>query len=272
MAYQGDLLAHLADYKRSILAIRQPGLFRYRGTNVQRDHILPLTSADLNLFPLARDLAAALSSSNPDIVRHRYFHHLNSSQAFAFNLFLPFFSGSASASGALLRQLTQTAQLTSWELEAVPDPVEGTNLDAQWVTDDGTTTICEVKLSEAEFGKAADDARHRDKLARIYQPVLSGCVPPALLNAPMFFEVYQILRNVWHLARLQNGRLVFLLPRANTNLWATLTQVLGQVAPPTRSRIAIIAIEDVLQGLAADANCPSDMRIYAKGLSLKYVP
>jgi len=38
--------------------------------------------------------------------------------------------------------------------EAVPVPDEETNIDVLWATTDGVWTFCEVKLSEADFGKA----------------------------------------------------------------------------------------------------------------------
>jgi hypothetical protein len=42
---------------------------------------------------------------------HQYLHHLNSSQAFAFNLFFPYFSGGPEAASALLRALGQEGVL-----------------------------------------------------------------------------------------------------------------------------------------------------------------
>ena len=272
MTYQDQLLAHLTTYKQNVLGIQELGVFKYRGRDVLRDHILPVAHADLNLLPHARGLAPAYLSANPGVVRHRYFHHLNSSQAFAFNLFLPFFSGTPGDSARLLRALGQNAQLATWQLEAVPHPVEGTNLDALWVTDDGITTICEVKLSEAEFGKAKDDRRHRAKLAQIYQPVLSGRVHSALLAIPAFLDAYQILRNIWHLARLEHGRLVFLLPRANVRPWEAVTRVVAQVDPGLRSRIAVVAIEDALAALAASNLSTSRLSEHANDLIAKYLP
>ncbi len=272
MSYQHKLIHHLTGYKRTVLKIHPPGVFTYRGQVVAREHILPIADADQNLLPHARKLASAHLLAHPEIARHRYFHHLNSSQAFAFNLFLPYFCGTSGDSAALLAALGQTAHLASWQLEAVPDPREGTNLDALWVTDDGTTTICEVKLSEAEFGKAKDDPRHRAKLAQIYQPILNGRVNSALLALPAFLDAYQILRNIWHLAQLQQGRLVFLLPRANVKPWDAVTRVVAQVDPGLRARIAIIAIEDVLQALACSAHVPTAVAGVAQDLIVKYVP
>jgi hypothetical protein len=92
MSYQDELKYHLAEFKRFHLGIAEPGLFRFRGRNLEYHHILPAAHALANLLLEAEPAAKAFLAANPR-KRHRYFHHLNSSQAFAFNLFFPYFSG-----------------------------------------------------------------------------------------------------------------------------------------------------------------------------------
>ncbi|WP_309717062.1 hypothetical protein [Armatimonas sp.] len=87
MSYQDDLKLHLSSYKKSVLGVSVQGEFIHQGKVILYDHILPKVDTDLNLLPIARSLEGSFRKS-----RHRYFHHLNSSQAFAFNLFLPFFT------------------------------------------------------------------------------------------------------------------------------------------------------------------------------------
>lgn len=272
MGYQTLLLQHLAEYKQSVLNISEPGVFRFRGRDVAKAHILPLPMAWHNLPEPARSLTQAYLRAHPDVKRHKYFHHLNSSQAFAFSLFFPFFDGGPLASSALLRALGLSGTLATWEPEAIPDEEEGTNLDARWILTDGTTVICEVKLSEGDFGKAPNDDRHGKKLREIYAPRLRDHIDPRLLTAPAFFGAYQILRNVWHLVARPNSKLVFLLPRANTRLWQLLLPTLDAVVLATRVDIAAVAIEDVLAGLHSDAKCPNELRQYARQLERKYVP
>src|SRR6266536_2381149 len=149
--------------------------------------------------------------------RHRYFHHLNSSQAFAF-MFFPYFSGGLEPVSALLRALGQGGILAEWEPEAVPVPDEETNIDVLWATTDGVRTFCELKLSEADFGKALDDDRHRAKLVDIYSEILAGHLEAARLERLAFFDAYQFNRNVWHMVRSDLSRLIFLLPRSNAGL------------------------------------------------------
>lgn len=268
MKYQDQLNQHLANYKLSSLGIAEPGSFTYRGQELLYQHILPEGQADLNLFPRVRPIERTVGLRAK---RHRYFRHLNSSQAFAFNLFLPFFSGGPAGSSVLLRAFGQEGSVSHWELEAVPEAEEGTNIDARWVCTNGITTLCEVKLSEGEFGKTEADDRHRNKLATMYRPVLASHVDQELLAEPAFFDNYQVLRNVYHLARQSGGALIFLIPRANAKLWAALLKVLDRVAPTIRARISVLAVEDVISALAADELCPPELREHVADLIAKYL-
>lgn len=268
LLYQDCLASHLSAYKRRVLDVHEPGIFRHRGRDIPVDHILPLHRADLNLLPLARRLEVSLGLN---VRRHRYFHHLNSSQAFAFNLFLPFFNGGPASSLALLRAMGQAGTVSAWELEAVPSPEEGTNVDVQWVSETGNVSFCEVKLSEVEFGKAKADDRHRRKLETIYRPLLEGHVDQELLEERAFFAAYQILRNVWHAVRVESSTLLFLLPRANARLWEMLPGVLTRLSEPIRSRVHVVAIEDVLMRLRGDQQCPPELRTHADDMWQKYL-
>ncbi len=270
VSYQEKLKRHLADYKERHLGISKSGFFKYRGRDVKECHILPLADSDKNLFEEAQPEARAFFAGHRD-KRHRYFHHLNSSQAFTFNLFFPYFYGRPEAASALLRALGQEGALETCEAEAVPVPEEGSNIDMMWSTEDGVHTFCEVKLSEAEYGKATDDDEHRDKLERTYGPVLVTHLEAKRLEKPAFFDAYQFNRNVWHLVRENNSRLIFLLPRANEILWTQLQELLLGVVPRTRERISAVATEDVIAKLSTDVLCPKVLQAYAAKLKQKYV-
>jgi hypothetical protein len=270
LSYQDDLKKHLAEFKRENLGITLPGVFRYRGRDVHRHHILPLANSVANLLEEAVPAASAFLAIHPH-KRHRYFHHLNSSQAFAFNLFFPYFSGEPESATALLRALGQNGILAEWEPEAVPVPDEETNIDVLWTTTDGVRTFCEVKLSEAGFGKALDDDRHRGKLVNIYRETLVGHLEASRLERLAFFDAYQFNRNVWHMVRTERSRLIFLLPRANADLWSLLQHLLSGVALGTRERISVVAIEDVVANLSVDNQCPEKLRAYARKLKQKYL-
>lgn len=88
---------HLALYKARRLGVREAGVFLYRGKPVRRSHILPKELKWLNILEPYRAEIQEYVAANATIKLHKYFHHLNSSQAFALNLFYPFFNDGAAA-------------------------------------------------------------------------------------------------------------------------------------------------------------------------------
>lgn len=267
--YARKLNDHLASYKTRRLGALEPGTFTYRGEPRPYEHILPKDEQWLNLLePYRADIRQYLKSKRPAIRLHRYFHHLNSSQAFALNLFFPYFEkGGASQ---LLAALGSEGSLSSWEPECIVDEDERTNVDLAWQSG-GSRTFCEVKLSEQEFGTATDDEAHREKLERFYRPCLEGTCPPELLHPEMFFRNYQLLRNVWLIAREPGAKLVFLVPRANTTIWRRLNSFLGLLPEPLATRVRAVAVEDVIDSLAAANDLPAALRGYGELLREKYV-
>lgn len=266
--YAQQLNAHLSSYKAKHIGELKPGTFMYRGQELQYDHILPKEQQWLNVLePFRSDIQHYLTE-RPAIKLHKYFHHLNSSQAFALNLFFPYFErGGASQ---LLAAMGATGDLSSWELECIVDIAEGTNVDVTWQSG-SVRTYCEVKLSEQEFGSAQNDEAHRDKLERIYKPSLAGACAPELLQPENFFQNYQLFRNVWLVAREPGSQLVFFVPKRNIKIWRQLNAFLGLLAAPLAARVRAVAVEDALCSLAATENLPAQLSSYAELLREKYV-
>lgn len=271
MSYQATLCAHLGRYRANVLGIAERGTFRHDGIEREYDHILPLAQRHANLIGIARDQVIRYLADHPGIKLHKFFHHLNSSQAFAFNLLFPYFEGSDADAEILLKALRQVGPLRAWEPEAVPDPEEQTNVDVLWRTDRGRT-LCEVKLSETSFGKAVGDERHMRKLTDTYGPTLRGKVADDLLEPKRFFENYQLLRNLWHVVECDADQLLLLLPRANVIAWREAQNFLRNLGPGMRTRVSALAIEDVIEVLKRETPEGSDLRAHANELGRKYVP
>jgi hypothetical protein len=269
--YAADLNRHLAAYKATRLGVRQAGIFRHRGREVRHEHILPRELQWLNILEAYRSEVRQYLHQNTEVRRHRYFHHLNSSQAFTFNLFFPFFSSNCSR--VLLTAMQLPGEAAAWRLEHVADPTEGTNVDVAWQGGEPGCpwTYCEVKLSETDFGTARNDATHRDKLDRTYGPALAHYVNAELLEATQFFMNYQLMRNLWLAALKPTSSVVFLLPRRNQRLWDRLQAITDNTAPALAKRIRVAATEDVLDRLAAQEDTPPHLALYAKQLAEKYI-
>ena len=267
--YQKRLETHLADYKVHRLGIEEEGTFVFRGKARKYGHILPKPLAWLNIPEPFRKEVREFVERDDRITLHKYFHHLNSSQALAFALFYPYWVRSART---LARAFGATG-FDSWDFERIPEPDEGTNVDVWWTSKGGTNTYGEVKLSEREFGGASDDERHHRKLERTYAPILTGVVAESLLEPKTFFANYQILRNLWLASRggHEKDRVVFLTPGASPGPAKQLKAVLSKVDPSLRTRVRIVHLESLLETLASD-RAPNGLGWYARMLQEKYVP
>lgn len=266
--YQKRLQRHLAEYRVNRLGVEATGTYTHNKVTRSYGHILPAELRWLNIPEPFRLEIRAYVAANPRIKLHDGFHHLNSSQAFTFALFYPYLT---QARGTLANALG-VSSITEWKFEMIPDDGEKTNVDILWESSENITTFCEVKLSEAAFGPADDDARHKRKLKEIYAPVLGQHIDESLLEPKRFFKNYQVLRNLWLAARKGHERdqVMFLMPKANTGPVEQLNKVLQKVREPLRSRVTVVHVESLLQELAADRT-PGGLGWYAAILAEKYL-
>lgn len=116
--YQSVLQRHLAGYAKSRLGVFEEGTYEGRSY----PHVLPSRLRFLNILEPIRAEMQQYLEKNPQIKLHRYFHHLNSSQAFAFNLFFPYFAAGGQSARALSTLLGVDADALAW------DPTEGRKL------------------------------------------------------------------------------------------------------------------------------------------------
>lgn len=192
--YQDLLKRQLDVYRRDTLNISEEGVWSRNG--LAYGHILPKLKEQFNILEPFRQEIYASVIERGDFKPHQFFHHLNSSQAFALNLFWPFYLRSPQALAAAF----SCDAVIDLKLEHVEDQAEGTNVDVIWRTT-AVSIYCEVKLSESDFGTAADDCAHRYKLGKTYVPDLTGQVDEARLEPKEFFASYQVFRNLWLVAR-----------------------------------------------------------------------
>jgi hypothetical protein len=187
---------------------------------------------------------------------HRFFHHLSSSQALAFNLFFPLYPDIrptfVKTRAALGIHGTEPARV-DFEVEltnADGTKLDGTNIDVLISEVPQRRAVIEVKLTEATFGRAAHDRRHLDRLRTIYTPLLEGRLDDSLLQPTPFFRDYQLLRNLAQLRRGSDDRVLLLLPKARQQLWQFATDWCSRPELGTLSgKIAVVALEDVLAAM-----------------------
>jgi hypothetical protein len=168
------LQQHLTTYKNRVLLLQESGPWG-RPPRLY-PHILPTERRELNIVTPLRELFWRAQSQRGWRL-HRYFHHLSSSQALAFNLLFLLYPEVPSRMVFTRRLLgLPEGERCHLDFEVVLNAGEGTNIDALICAPEGTRTIVEIKLTERSFGAARADERHLAKLADIYRPLLAGRV------------------------------------------------------------------------------------------------
>ena len=219
--YQPRLTTHFEAYQAQRLPGLPDGVWVHKGQERTYPHILPKDQYQLNILPSVRDrFWNWFGTQKGEVKLHRFFHHLNSSQALCFNLFFPFLKEDGKTVDPRLLQalgIDDQGRFTG-HFERVFDKDENTNFDLYLESDSDQRIFFELKYSEAEYGSCKNDPRHCDKLEKHYRPHLREHIDAQWLEQKTFFRNYQILRNMSYLGRHIESRLFFIFPKANQQL------------------------------------------------------
>ena len=267
MKYREQLIEHLAEYKRTVLRVDASGTW----SNRPYPHILPRERLGLNiLHPFRSRWMRHVEEKQIEL--HRDFHHLNSSKAFAFNLFFPLLNGSSDTQSVLLAALGLSGRIMKWEFESVPDSKEGTNFDLWLDLAPGGQVFFEVKLTESGFGTARNDASHREKRRNIYNGRLAPRgVNPSLPNSA-FFKHYQLFRNFCYADPQTQSTVLLVIPRENENVRDDANEFIEAfVSPAYRSAVRIVYIEDLVSRLRANSAVDTGGQAALEALAAKYM-
>jgi|WetSurSiteA1Bulk_404760.scaffolds.fasta_scaffold01242_9 hypothetical protein len=244
MGYNQLIKQHLADYKSKTLGIRRDGMWKQN--NKHYPHILPEEREILNILPAYREDFCEYFDNN-GIKLHQDFHHLNSSQAMCFNLFFPFLSENKLgllASDVLSLPENEVKNAT---FEKVLEQVEGTNFDFFMEMASGSHVFFELKLSESNFGAEKPNANRKRKLDEIYHQRLTGMVAEGHLHEGIFFQHYQILRNISYLRSDRSDVLFLIFPRENEQLARTEQTINGMLTDGFKDRVRILYLEELVE-------------------------
>lgn len=239
---------HLEQYRISTLGISECGTFTHRGVERPYGHILPAERFEENILPTIRSSFWQYFRTRT-IQLHRYFHHLNSSQALCFNLFFPLMSSEDGLREILRLIGLAEADPSSSQFEFVPDPSEGTSVDFTVLLSTGARILFEIKYTEADFGSAANDPAHREKFEQIYVPRVDARFQAAYTSRESFLRHYQIMRNILHLRLDRMDQLVFLVPRLNRSLSKRLPAIYACLNDAARKHVHILYLEEVITTL-----------------------
>jgi hypothetical protein len=221
------IINHLVDYKLNVLEIEECG--NWWKNNKQYPHILPEECKYENILnnEFRPELKEIIASSK----LHRGFHHLNSSQALALNLFGPFSSGNKLEE--LNSVLNEDLAGGKGQFEYIDNAEEGTNFDFA-IVNIGKPVYFEVKYTEAEFGRAKSDPKHIEKYNSIYKNRLERFCK---ITRDEFFRDYQLWRNIIY---SDKGIVLFVLPKFRSDLIKKVESARNRLYNPKSVDIAYI--------------------------------
>jgi len=249
MNFQEACKISLSSYKKESLRVTDRGIFRYKGKDLYKDHILPTKFRNQNIIRFYRDLFFASPSSA--INYHRYFHHLNSSQALCINLFYPLMAENKLNIVLDLLGITESQVVEScFEKESDLEIGTGrkTNFDFFMQLIDRTKIYFEIKYSETGFGSAKKDDAHKRKFAATYQPLLKNndFIDPKFCKMNYFLDAYQIMRNISHIN--EESLVVFVYPMANKKIHRQAQSVIEKLLTDKgKRRYKILLLEPTIE-------------------------
>ena len=217
MNYKDEIKEHLSDYRILKMGYLDKGIWKRKDKIYEFDHVLPSNSIKLNILERYRELF--YNSELSKISYHRFFHHLNSSQAMCINFFFPLIKekklelvlNAIGIKDDLINYKTVCFEKESnFEKKGRP-----TSFDFYFQTVKGKNIYFEIKYTEYAFGKAKKDKSHIEKYNLEYSNKCSN-INEEYSNLESFLDNYQLMRNLIHVS--ENSFVVLLHPKENKRI------------------------------------------------------
>lgn len=251
MTYQNKVKDHLSKYKKVALKIEEKGAFNHQGRELYYDHILPKRHKELNILEPYRD--SFYDSLYSNITFHKYFHHLNSSQALCINLFYPLIvEGRLDLVLKILDLLEMDITHAQFEFESDLENNDGrkTNFDFYMKVLGSIRIYIELKYTEQKFGSAKNNQAHVDKYLETYLPLLrdNRFIKDEFKTMEHFLGNYQIMRNLAHLG--ESDYVVFLYPEANRTIHEHAKRAFDEILTEEGTgRLKLVSLVEIVEYL-----------------------
>lgn len=272
MDFQTRVKNHLGTYKCNVMGVAEAGIFNYQGKEYYLDYILPLDNKELNIMEKYRQ--DFFDSKYKNIKFHRYFHHLNSSQAMCINFFYPLIKEKKLEDIIRLIGLNGEVDYENVAFEKESTIEKGnerkTNFDFYIPLKSGKQVFFEIKYTEREFGKALKDNDHSKKYHNTYEPILdkNQAIKEKAKNEEFFLDNYQIMRNLLHIDN--DSYVVFVYPEGNKKIRTTALSARDDVLEQQcKNHFILLRWEELTKKLVETVD-PS-LRDYFEEFWLKYL-
>jgi len=270
MKFRDQACKHLSQYKLDTLGIKEDGIFKYRGRDIPKSHILPANQYQKNILEQYR--SNFFSSEQAQIKFHKYFHHLNSSQALCINLFHPLIT--ENRLNLFLEYLKVSPEAPSTFLFEKDSDLEvaarRTSFDFYVQLTTQSQVFVEVKYTEDGFGQAKKDSSHREKFHTTYLPILQDkeeFLLPECQDEELFLSHYQVLRNLVHIN--DTDTVVLLFPSANIKVAKEAVYAKSNfLTEKGKDRLRIVYLEGFVSSLATNPL----LQGYYQAFQQKYLP
>jgi len=271
--FRDQACEHLSQYKSDILGVKKDGIYNYRGRKIPKSHILPPDDYRKNILKPYRD--AFFASDQAQIKFHKYFHHLNSSQALCINLFYPLIAEKCLDFFLHFLELPQELPtITLFEKDSdLEVAARRTSFDFYARLSTSEQVFVEVKYTENGFGKAKNDSAHHDKFHQTYLPILKDkekFLVSECQDEKFFLDHYQMFRNLVHISATDT--VVLLFPAANLVVAKEADYAKKHfLTQKGKERLRIVYLEELVSFLEVESsNRPLDS--YYQEFRKKYLP
>lgn len=272
MTYQNKVKDHLSKYKEVALKIEEKGAYNYQGRELYYNHILPKRYLELNILEPYRDSFYGSIYSN--ISFHKYFHHLNSSQALCINLFYPLIvEGRLDLVLKILDLPEMDIKHAQFEFESDLENNDGrkTNFDFYMKVLGSIRIYIELKYTEQNFGSAKNDQTHSDKYLKTYLPLLrdNRFIKNEFKTMDHFLRNYQVMRNLVHLG--ESDYVIFLYPEANLKIHEQAKRAYDEMLTDEgKERLKLISLVKTVEYFA-DNKSVEQLKDYYNSFKAKYL-
>ena len=212
-----EKIVNLVKYKLGVLKISQDGVFMFKKEKIKLGHILPDKDKKLNIISTYRDYF--YNSELAKIKFHRFFHHLNSSQAMCINFFYPLIK--EEKLNLILEKIGLKNEKINYkkvifEKESnIENDGRRTSFDFYIETINGKKLFFEIKYTENEFAKAKCDEEHKNKYINSYKNK-TEVLKKEYRNSDDFLKNYQLMRNIINVT--ENNYVIFIFPDKNLKI------------------------------------------------------
>lgn len=269
--YRDNVIQHLGNYKRNELGITQKGLYKYDEKCYLYDHILPIQFKDKNIIDAY--CKEFYNSAYSNISPHRYFHHLNSSQAMCINFFYPLIY--ENLLGIITNILKINDEIDTACFEKVSDIESGannkTNFDFYIKTKNDINIYFEIKYTEYDFAKAKKDDKHKDKYKKVYERLIinNPAINDEYKKQDVFLDNYQIMRNICHIN--EKNYVVFIYPYGNKKIKESAEKAKNNIITANwGNHFILLTWEDIIKKLIKNLNNCKLINYYKDEFVKKY--